>query len=232
VAQGGDTIPRDEGGSSMIQMDMEEDVKPTSALNVIVPLLSLVVGTLIFDCDLTYGCIIAIFVQMIMYLSQRLMKPTKYFDDFMDGAKSMFPLMILVTFAFSLSNVNGKLGFFEYMISTIGAVVPASLLPCMTFLLVALATFATAVYWSMQVISVPIFLPLASALGVNPSIIVAAIMSGVTFGCCYCFYSDNLIMTAAGSQVSTLTQSKTSTTYVVPCAVLSFICYLITGFIF
>jgi Na+/alanine symporter len=132
----------------------------------------------------------------------------------------------LVTFAFSLSNVNGKLGFFEYMISTIGAVVPASLLPCMTFLLVALATFATAGYWSMQVISVPIFLPLASALGVNPSIIVAAIMSGVTFGCCYCFYSDNIFMTAAGSQVSNLRQTKTGTSYLVPCAVISFILYL------
>ena len=169
---------------------------------------------------------------MIMYMAQKLMSPKKYVDDFLDGAKSMFPLMVMVTSAFSLSNVNEKLGFFGYMIAKLGALVPGSLLPAMTFLLVALATFATAGYWSMQVISVPIFLPLAGALGVNPSIIVAAIMSGVSFGCCYCFYSDCIFMTAAGSQVSNFVQTKTSTNYLVPCAILSFVLYIIAGFIF
>lgn len=232
VAKGGSTVPHDEEEASLIDMGPEDDVKPSSAWNMAVPLIALVAGTLIFDYDLAYGCIISIAVQMVMYMAQRLMSPKKYVDDFLEGAKSMFPLMVMVTFAFMLSNVNGKLGFFEYMIARIGAVVPAGLLPAMTFLLVALATFATAGYWSMQVISVPIFLPLAAGLGVNPSIIVAAIMSGVSFGCCYCFYSDNIFMTAAGSEVSNFRQTKVSTSYMVPCAVLSFICYLIAGYIF
>ncbi len=232
VAQGGDPVPESDGGSSMIQMEMGEDVKPTSAWNVILPLIAMIAGTFAFDFDLTYGCVISIIVQFVMYIAQRIMSPWKFVDDFLDGAKSMFPLMVLVTFAFTLSNVNGKLGFFEYMIAKIGAVVPGPLLPAMAFLLVALATFATAGYWSMQVISVPIFIPLANAMGVNPSIIVAAIMSGVSFGCCYCFYSDNVIMTAAGSEVSNLKQTKTSTIYAISCAVLAFVLYLIVGFVF
>ena len=230
VASGGSTVPETEG-AGMLSMDAEDDVPATSAWNVAVPLIALIAGTLIFDCDLTYGCVIAIAVQMIMYMAQRIMSPVKYVDDIIDGAKSMFPLMVLVTFAFTLSNVNGKLGFFEYMIATIGAMVPGTLLPAITFLLVALATFATAGYWSMQVISVPIFLPLAAALGVYPPVIVAAIMSGVSFGCCYCFYSDNIIMTAASTEVSNFRQTKVSTSYMVPCAVLAFVCYLAAGFL-
>ncbi len=232
VASGGSPIPHDDSDSALIEIEMEGEVGSASAWNVAVPLLALIVGTLVFDCDLAYGCVISIIVQMIMYMAQKLMSPKKYVDDFLDGAKSMFPLMVMVTFAFSLSNVNEKLGFFGYMIAKLGALVPGSLLPAMTFLLVALATFATAGYWSMQVISVPIFLPLAGALGVNPSIIVAAIMSGVSFGCCYCFYSDCIFMTAAGSQVSNFTQTKTATSYLVPCAILSFILYIIAGFLF
>ncbi|MBR3182845.1 MAG: hypothetical protein IKI86_07275 [Firmicutes bacterium] len=230
VADGGSTIPEAEG-SGMLSMDTEDDVPATSAWNVAIPLLALIVGTLVFDCDLTYGCVIAIIVQMLLYLFQKIMTPVKYVDDFLDGAKSMFPLMVLVTFAFTLSNVNGKLGFFEYMIAKIGALVPGELLPAMTFLLVAAATFATAGYWSMQVISVPIFLPLAFALNVYPPVIVAAIMSGVSFGCCYCFYSDNIIMTAASTEVSNFRQTKVSTSYMVPCAVLAFVCYLAAGFL-
>ena len=230
VADGGSTIPEAEG-SGMLSMDTEDDVPATSAWNVAIPLLALIVGTLVFDCDLTYGCVIAIIVQMLLYLFQKIMTPVKYVDDFLDGAKSMFPLMVLVTFAFTLSNVNGKLGFFEYMIAKIGALVPGELLPAMTFLLVAAATFATAGYWSMQVISVPIFLPLAFALNVYPPVIVAAIMSGVSFGCCYCFYSDNIIMTAASTEVSNFRQTKVSTSYMVPCAVLAFLCYLAAGFL-
>ena len=230
VADGGSTVPEAEG-SGMLSMDTEDDVPATSAWNVAIPLLALIVGTLVFDCDLTYGCVIAIIVQMLLYLFQKIMTPVKYVDDFLDGAKSMFPLMVLVTFAFTLSNVNGKLGFFEYMIAKIGALVPGELLPAMTFLLVAAATFATAGYWSMQVISVPIFLPLAFALNVYPPVIVAAIMSGVSFGCCYCFYSDNIIMTAASTEVSNFRQTKVSTSYMVPCAVLAFLCYLAAGFL-
>ena len=230
VSEGGSTVPEAEG-SGMLSMDTEDDVPATSAWNVAIPLLALIVGTLVFDCDLTYGCVIAIIVQMLLYLFQKIMTPVKYVDDFLDGAKSMFPLMVLVTFAFTLSNVNGKLGFFEYMIAKIGALVPGELLPAMTFLLVAAATFATAGYWSMQVISVPIFLPLAVALNVYPPVIVAAIMSGVSFGCCYCFYSDNIIMTAASTEVSNFRQTKVSTSYMVPCAVLAFLCYLAAGFL-
>ena len=230
VAEGGSTIPEAEG-SGMLSMDTEDDVPATSAWNVAIPLLALIAGTLVFDCDLTYGCVIAIIVQMLLYMFQKIMTPVKYVDDFLDGAKSMFPLMVLVTFAFTLSNVNGKLGFFEYMIAKIGALVPGELLPAMTFLLVAAATFATAGYWSMQVISVPIFLPLAFALSVYPPVIVAAIMSGVSFGCCYCFYSDNIIMTAASTEVSNFRQTKVSTSYMVPCAVLAFLCYLAAGFL-
>ena len=230
VAEGGSTIPEAEG-SGMLSMDTDDDVPATSAWNVAIPLLALIAGTLVFDCDLTYGCVIAIIVQMLLYMFQKVMTPVKYVDDFLDGAKSMFPLMVLVTFAFTLSNVNGKLGFFEYMIAKIGALVPGELLPAMTFLLVAAATFATAGYWSMQVISVPIFLPLAFALGVYPPVIVAAIMSGVSFGCCYCFYSDNIIMTAASTEVSNFRQTKVSTSYMVPCAILAFVCYLAAGFL-
>ena len=229
IADGGSTVPEAEG-SGMLSMDTEDDVPATSAWNVAIPLLALIIGTLVFNCDLAYGCVISIIVQMLMYMFQKIMTPVKYVDDFLDGAKSMFPLMVLVTFAFTLSNVNGKLGFFEYMIAKIGALVPGELLPAMTFLLVAAATFATAGYWSMQVISVPIFLPLAFALGVYPPIIVAAIMSGVSFGCCYCFYSDNIIMTAASTEVSNFRQTKVSTSYMIPCAVLAFICYIVAGF--
>lgn len=230
IADGGSTVPEAEG-SGMLSMETEDDVPATSAWNVAIPLLALIVGTLVFDCDLAYGCVISIIVQMLMYMFQKIMTPVKYVDDFLDGAKSMFPLMVLVTFAFTLSNVNGKLGFFEYMIAKIGALVPGELLPAMTFLLVAAATFATAGYWSMQVISVPIFLPLAFALGVYPPVIVAAIMSGVSFGCCYCFYSDNIIMTAASTEVSNFRQTKVSTSYMIPCAVLAFLCYIAAGFL-
>ena len=231
IASGGSPIPEEDSSSSMIEIAEEEDVKPTTWLNMGIPLIAMIAGTLIFDCDIAHGCVISVFVQFILYMAQRIMSPKKYCDDFLDGAKSMFPLMALVTFAFTLSNVNGKLGFFEYMIAKIGSAVPGSLLPAICFLLVALATFATAGYWSMQVISVPIFLPLAFALDVYPPVIVAAIMSGVSFGCCYCFYSDNIFMTAAGSQVSNLRQTKTSTSYLVPCAIISFILYAIVGFV-
>lgn len=50
----------------------------------------------------------------------------------------------------------------------------------------------------MQVIALPIFLPMAAIAGLSPAIALACVMSGVTLGGILCFYSDVIFMTVAG----------------------------------
>ena len=143
----------------------------------------------------------------------------------------MCSMAIVICFAFMLSSANRELGFFEILIGALERWLSPTLLPVLTFITVAFATFATSGYWIMQVLSIPIFIPLAFTMGINPAIIIAAIMSGVTCGCNCCFYADPIFMTSAGTGLSNMKIVKTTAPYAIFAAVLTAIGYLIIGFI-
>ena len=58
-----------------------------------------------------------------------------------------------------------------------------------------------------------------------------AIMSGVAFGSKFCFYSDAVFMTSAGTGVSNMTQIKAVAPYVLGSAALAAAAFLIVGFV-
>lgn len=81
----------------------------------------------------------------------------------------------------------------------------------------------------MQVIALPIFLPMAAIAGLSPAIALACVMSSVTLGGILCFYSDVIFMTVAGSGISNVNLVKTITPYVPAGGVITAVGYLILG---
>ena len=67
---------------------------------------------------------------------------------------------------------------------------------------------------------------------VTPAIAVAAVLSGAVFGCNFCFYSDTLFMTSAGTGVSNIRQIKVAAPYTLSAALLTAVGYVIIGFLF
>jgi len=231
VQQGGAVLMKENIGVSIIDLDVPVEKKASSSLNFVIPIIVLVLVTMLFDNDLVHGLLAAIFVQAILYLAQKIMTPTEFATNCFEGAKSMCNIALIVFFAFILNSANQIIGFSDFFIRGIGESVPVHLLPLSVFLIVAFTTFATAGYWVVQVITVPIFIPLAASTGLNPSIVIAAIMSGVTFGGILCFYSDIVFMTAAGTGVANIRQVKVAVPYVLGTVVLAAICYVIVGFL-
>lgn len=81
----------------------------------------------------------------------------------------------------------------------------------------------------MIVISFPIFLPMAVSMGVNPSLVIAAVMSGVALGSQACLYSDAIFMVAAGTEVPNDTQFRTVLPYVLIGAAAAALMFIIAG---
>ena len=231
VEGGGDVVPEEKGGSSLVDISTTDAQKESSALNAVLPVVVMVAVVLLCDNDLVHGLVAAVALQFVMYVGRHLMTVGEFVQNFFEGAKSMASLGIIIFFAFMLSAANEKLGFFDYLIGGIGGTVPPELLPVLTFAVVAFATFATAAYWIMQVIAVPVFIPLAAAMGVDPSLVAAAIMSGVTLGCNCCFYADPVFMTSAGTGVSNMSLVRTTAPYAVLLAVLTAAGYVAAGFL-
>ncbi|MGI6733851.1 MAG: Na+/H+ antiporter NhaC family protein [Anaerovoracaceae bacterium] len=232
VNQGGPVEFKEKNETTIVSIKMHENCKATSSLNAFVPIVIMVIVVLMFDNDLVHGILAAIAVQAILYLSQRIMTLAEFMDSFFEGAKSMTNMAILVFFAFVLSAANTEMGLFEFLIGGLVKTVSPVMLPVLIFVVVALATFATAGYWIIQVITIPIFIPLAAAMEVTPAIAVAAVLSGAVFGCNFCFYSDTLFMTSAGTGVSNIRQIKVAAPYTLSAALLTAVGYVIIGFLF
>ncbi|WP_027400004.1 Na+/H+ antiporter NhaC family protein [Anaerovorax odorimutans] len=236
VAEGGPVIVEEaQGQASIVKMESpeaSEEVKASSPLNFIIPIIVLVVVMLTFNNDVVKGIIAALVVQAILYVSQRIMKLSEFIENFFEGLAGMAPLAFIICFAYILGAANDALGFSTFVINALTSTIPPSLLPAIAFLVVALVAFAAASFWVLIVITVPIFIPLAINMGIEPAMVIAAIMSGVAFGSKFCFYSDAVFMTSAGTGVSNMTQIKAVAPYVLSSAFLAAICFAIVGFVF
>lgn len=236
VDAGGSVLcPAESSGStsSIINMgeETDEDVKPSSPLNFFIPIIALILVTIVCGNSVVHGIIAAIVIQFILYLAQRLMTLNEFMNTMFEGITSMASLAFIICFAYILGSANDAMGFSTFVINGLSGTIPPALLPALAFIIIGAVAFAAASFWVLIVITVPIFVPLASSMGIDPAIIIAAIMSGVAFGSKFCFYSDAVFMTSAGTGVPNMTQIKAVAPYVLGSAALSAVAFLIIGFV-
>ena len=236
VDAGGSVLcPAESSGStsSIINMgeETDEDVKPSSPLNFFIPIIALILVTIVCGNSVVHGIIAAIVIQFILYLAQRLMTLGEFMNTMFEGITSMAGLAFIICFAYILGSANDAMGFSAFVINGLSGTIPPALLPALAFIIIGAVAFAAASFWVLIVITVPIFVPLASSMGIDPAIIIAAIMSGVAFGSKFCFYSDAVFMTSAGTGVPNMTQIKAVAPYVLGSVALSAVAFLIIGFV-
>lgn len=226
---------RVEAGGSVLASESKEEKeaseKESSALNFVIPMLALIIGMLAFDKNIVVGMLLAIACMLVMYCGQKLMKVTEFFDIFLEGCSGMTPMLITIFVTFIMEKCTEEMGFTDLVTRLMRRTVPASLLPATAFLSVACITFFAASFWTLIVIAFPIFLPMAVTMGVNPSLVIGAVMSGVALGSQTCLYSDAIFMVSAGTGVPNDTQFRVVAPYVLCGVMPASILFIIAGFI-
>ena len=234
VENGGPLLVEEHVGATIVDMgagEEKEDQEPGSPWFFIIPIVVLVVVMMICNQDVVSGIIAAVASQGVLYLATRKMNLTEFMNGVIEGVTSMAGLAFCIFFGYTLGESNTALGFSEFVVNGLSSFMSPAILPAFTFVIVAAVTFAAASFWILIMLSVPVFVPLAVTMGVDPAFVIAAIMSGVAFGSKFCFYSDAVFMCSAGTGVSNMTQIKVVAPYVLGCAGLAIIAFLILGFV-
>lgn len=209
---------------------LENEVKPSSAWNFIIPMIVLIIIT-IWTSDIVFGVIISVVVAFIMLFIQKLMTLGQFCDHIVDGFKDMLYVTMLVLAAFVLQNFNDALGLTPYVIESVAPILSPALFPAVTFLVIAGLAFATGSFWGVAAISFPIILPLAVALDVNIFLAVGAVAAATSFGSHACFYSDAVTVTSAATGIKNMDYARTAIPLIGVSFVLGLIAYLIVGFV-
>ena len=205
--------------------------KESSAWNFVIPMLALMIGMVAFNKNIVVGMLMAIVCMLVMYVGQKLIKVTEFFDTFLNGCSGMTPMLITIFVTFIMEKCTEEMGFTDFVTRFMSRTVPAGLLPATAFLFVACITFFAASFWTLIVIAFPIFLPMAVSMGVNPSLVIGAVMSGVALGSQTCLYSDAVFMVAAGTGVPNDTQFRVVWPYVLCGVIPATILFIVAGFI-
>ena len=210
------------------ELEGEED---GNIWNFLIPM-GVLVGVAVATGDILVAVIIALIVCFVMYVPRKIISIDDFLSSMIRGFGDMLPTLTMLLVTFVLKDISGQMGMTEYIIELAEPFLFASIFPAMVFLLGAILAFTTGSDWGMSSIITPIVFPLGAALGANPILIMAAIISGGTFGSHACFYADATLLASQSSGVENMEHALTQIPYVIIASVISVVCFVVAGFIF
>lgn len=208
--------------------DAGKSLKSGNVWDFLIPIV-LVIALTIICGEMLIGLVAAIAVCMAMYLPRKLLSFRRFCDIFMKGFCNMIPTLAVVVAAFIMQHAADDIGLPGFVISVAEPLMSAAFFPAVVFVTVALLTFVTGSNWGIPAVCVPIILPLASSLGADLLLTMAAILSAGTFGSHACFYSDATLMTSAACEIDNMDHALSQIPYAMIGAALSFAAFLVCG---
>ena len=187
----------------------------------VVPVVTLVAATWILDLDILKGVVVALGVTLAIVAGARLLRVRAALDTAMAGVLTMIVPLATVFGGFLLKEVNDGLGLTAYLIETVEPLMTPQLLPAVTFLTMSLVAFATASFWGIFAVAVPIVLPLANAVGADMPLVIGALISASAFGSHACFYGDSTVLASRGAGCGVVEHALTQLPYALAAAVVA-----------
>ena len=168
------------------------------------------------DCDAPVGLMLGSFFAMVItvffYAVRKVLPFKESFACIPEGFKAMVPAILILTFAWTLKSMTDSLGAKEYVAGLVNGA-SGSLLNFLPALIPIVVNTFSGTDNTMMIISI------------------SACMAGAVCGDHCSPISDTTIMASAGAQCNHMNHVSTQLPYVVVVAAVSFITYIIAGFI-
>ncbi len=222
-------------GSEKIDIKAGETVEvpeKANVLNFFLPIIFLVVATIYFEVDMMKGVVVTLGFMFFLYIPQKIMNAEEFSDLCVKGVKNMLLPLLLMVLAFIFADANEQIGFTAYVIDKATVIMSPQLMPVIIFLVLGVTEFITGTNWGMYIIALPIVIPLAAAIGANPILSVAAVLSAGVWGSHICFYSDATILSSAAAGCDNYRHAITQMPFGFLAAGMSAIAFLVAGFLF
>ena len=188
------------------------------------------------NCDASVGLVLGSFMAIlftaIVYLPRKIMNYKEFFGALSDGFKAMVPAMLILTFAWTLSGVTGQMGATVFVAEFVrnSASHLANFLPAIVFLIGTGLAFATGTSWGTFGVLLPIVCSVFPS-GELMVIAVSACLAGAVCGDHCSPISDTTIMASTGGQCDHINHVNTQLPYALTCAGVSFVGYILAGFV-
>ena len=183
---------------------------------------------------LTMGSFFGLLITIGLYQVRRVLKFSECMACIPEGFKSMVPAIMILSFAWTLKAMTDSLGADVYVATVVASSARSLLnfLPAIIFVVGCFLAFATGTSWGTFGILIPIVVAVFE--NSNPDLMIISIsacMAGAVCGDHCSQISDTTIMASAGAQCEHVNHVTTQLPYAVTAAVVSFVSYIIAGFV-
>ena len=223
---------------------LETDIKPR-ACNLLVPIGVLIVtmfATLLVTGNgdimkgagmqaLIWSVVASLFSIIILTLCQKVFTLDQVISEMFKGMGHMLPVAFILLLGFTMGTVVKGLGtgaFLESIFKTLNA---QAFLPALTFVISMLISFSTGTSMGTMAIMSSIALPVAIGTGCSVPLVAGAMFGGAIFGDHTSPISDTTIMSCSTTGCDIIDHVKTQTPYCIAIAAVSFVAYVILGFV-
>ena len=189
------------------------------------------------NTDATVGLPLGAFIATVFIVVYLVARRVIGFKEAMEcvpkGFISMVPAILILTFATTLKNMTGLLGAADYVHDLMEGAAEGlqSFLPAIIFLVACGLSFATGTSWGTFGILIPIVAAIFDPTDELLYIGMSACLAGAVCGDHCSPISDTTIMASAGAQCNHINHVNTQLPYAIFVAVLSFIGFVIAGFV-
>ncbi len=165
-------------------------------------------------------------VALVLVVVQRILTLNEATLAWAAGIKSMMFAVLILTLAWSISDVSGVLNTKGFLVAALGDSLDPRLLPAIIFLLASMTSFATGTSWTTMGILIPLAVPTAFALaqgaGLDESTSMAillasvsSVLAGAIFGDHCSPISDTTVLSSTASGCDHIAHVRTQLPYAI-----------------
>ena len=178
-----------------------------------------------------YAVITAIFVAIVLYFIQGILKPKEAVNLTLKGISELMPLALLMLLAFAIGDACKNLETGIYVSEVTKSWLTPELLPAIIFIISSFIAFSTGTSWGTFAIMLAIAIPMVNAQNANLTLVIAATLGGGIFGDHCSPISDTSIISSMASASDHIDHVKTQLSYALFCGIITVVLYLILGFL-
>ena len=174
-----------------------------------------------------YTTLTTLLLMYPFYRLQKKMTTKTYLKASLAGAKKLFPIAMVLLFAFGIGKVTGELQTGVYLASFANSYVDVVFLAAIIFVLSSIIAFATGTSWGTFSIMIPIAVPMAAGMDANIALVIGAVISGGVFGDHCSPISDTTIISSLASGCDVVEHVKTQLPYALVSGIIALALFLI-----
>jgi Na+/H+ antiporter NhaC len=162
----------------------------------------------------------------VYYVGSKNITPKVYTKTTFLGAKKLFPIAMILLFAFAIGKVTTDLGTGLYLASLADENLSIYLLGAVIFLLSSLIAFSTGTSWGTFSIMIPVAVPMAVTMDANVALAIGAVISGGVFGDHCSPISDTTIISSLATDCEVVEHVKTQLPYALISGVIALVLFI------